>query len=1492
MKLHLNLTLRRAVLAAMAMVTLGTAQAATTTYNGKGDAYITGEGTIESDEWNAIWNKNKSGTLTIGTSEGAAVVDLENATYNKGQVIFIGGRGNGSDATSGNSGTLNVSNGTLNVSDAIHVGNSQSKVTGTLMVDGGSVVAGSELTVGAYKGTGMVNVKNGGSLTVKTDADGGVLRVGYHNGGGHDTTLMDGIVLQGSTLTVGEAGGAKDMTSIGHENSVAALVLAEESTATLHDQTIVGEGAGSNGLIDVNSGSSLNLGSLTVLGYASSAQGSIEIAKNASVKADVMTIGAAGKGEVIAKGNLIANTIILGEQKSGSGTLSSTGSITTGVLSIGQAGTGSAEIKGGVLTASDIILGNDATGNGTLAIANEASVTELNSLTIGYKGKGELVTESDIKATSTAIGTAASSATVAGGATLTTGYLGINGTLTLGDEDDEATGKVTVNGDLQLGSTGTINTSDVANTTADSILTTNGNALIYGSVNNAGVWMANGSTLNYGTITNDGSLGVTDSMTSWGTIAGSGSLAIAQAGDTLTLLGSTTQGSVSNNGDIIIKGAGSLTADEIISKEGTTTIVVDGSFVNRTENDTVITLAKENGNNIDVDIDMADASALVGKDVKFIEVADELTGLDKDSDFELLNNSTAAFEWEKSYIGYTAKEQKNRLHFTAYDGTNAGIGGMKFTGIDANVVEIKIDPTDASVKLDEGVTAEDLEGVTTEIFDREVEGTATTDTQIDTDKVTGDNSLAESKTAATAELTDTIDQRAAHYIVIGADVDIDNPAGMTVKSTATVQNTIIQESGSSTAKEETGVIGTGGLTLSFTGKSSIVGSADAKGILGFEEGSEGSLTIDENGEEETYEVKLVDVISIEAGADVTLEAADMHSSHALTINGGETEDTRSKLTLDGGSVFIGGSNDVNLTYTVEVDVYDNTGKKVGKKKEQRESGDHITTDSVIKNADIELNNDAHLAFKTINDADHGHHGHTYLTNSTVTLKGGDATLGVETGVEDKDHPMQTVVFQQNSALKGTGHVAKVRMEKGTTLTVGNSPGVLKVSDSEFNETRIQFHFITSSDAWSASGNTSSTDKDTGAVSQLLVDKAVTLNNAIIEIVYEKAEDASNDGYSASSKDEMDVAFEDGATITLITGNLDTLSGSTYTFDANTWLPELEDGLYWDTTQLFTTGMISVMAEILEEPVRVANSMVSAGDTVLDFGRVAEAQAILRKAGTTRVWGSALGSFDSVDSDGARTGYDYNSWGGAVGVDHAFTSRTVLGVAFGCSWGENEAEKDNGYYSAGSIDQDATMIGLYGTHKFRTKGLMNDMKLSAFAAYGQFENSSSRTGLKSGHNATAEWDSDAWVLSASLSRDITTDSGLVVTPYVGVEYTKAGMDDFTEKGKGYNATYTADEDYSNLAVKVGVSVSKTIGSFTPYAGIAYINDVARDTPKVTASGKRTITGEASMPGRSAVQLNLGTGVKLSDSWDAYAGYTAELRSKATEHNVNVGVGYTF
>lgn len=1469
MKLHLNLTLRRAVLAAMAMVALGTAQAETITYNGKGDAYITGEGTIESDEWNDIWNKHKSGTLTIGTSEGPAEVELNGKedAYNKGQVIFIGGRGNGSDATTGNNGTLNVGNGTLNVSDAIHVGNSTSQVTGKLVVDGGSVVAGSELTVGAYKGSGSVSVTNG-TLTVNTDADGGVLRVGYHNGGGHDTELSDGVLLINSTITVGEAGGAVDKTSIGQENGIAKLTLNYDSTAILHDQTIVGENSGS-GLIEVKESSSLIMTGTTTLGWKGGATGKIVVESGSDATSGMLVAGDSGTGILDVAGTLNAGSITLANKAGSKGTLTSTGNITTGVLSIGQAGSGSAEIKGGALTASDIILGNEATGNGTLAIANEASVTELNSLTIGNKGKGELITESDIEATSTAIGTAASSATVAGGATLATGYLGINGTLNLGDE--KTSGEATVTGDLMLGSTGTINTSDVADTTKDGILTTNGNALIYGSVNNAGVWMANGSTLNYGTITNDGSLGVTDSMTSWGTISGSGSIAVAQEGDTLTLLGSTTQGSVSNNGDIIIKGAGRLNTDKLTGN-GTTTIVVDGSIVNGT----VISGLTEASNTMKAELDVSDATALVTKDITFVDmgtVAMSLKNAGADASFD---------NWADGYINLDKSTTK--LWFTANAGSTAdAVSQIKFT----KLAELLKETTE---KAENGsdITLE-YEKQTLATVEKELNTTDTAQEFID--------AVGNSSTLQTVVVQESTSSSAGDSInlVVAAGVE---------SSDLKVQTVVVSQKDSATG--ESTPVGTTGMVLVLEGNTTHEGSGE-KSYLGFTEELNGKdvsvMNTDQNTE--TKKAQVLDLIQVNSGSNTSISNLNMHSTHTLTVQAG------SVLTFNGVTLTVGGGDDENIK-SMEMEVVDDNGIKTTVTVENPNIS-HLDTHNQIGDQSgaetiVSISGGSSVSFEKVYSA--GDHkvelGDTVITGSgtLVVMDGADTTLGMDSVVvvEDsegnkKEKHGQKIIFSNGSHLKGNGNLKHIHMAKGTTLTVGSSPGVFNASELTV-EGMTRFYIIADSGSWNFSGATTDANKTTGAISQLNVDKAVTFNGASITFIYQTSD--GNNGFAdvtadnlATTKKELGSKFEEGATIKFITGNLSELSANGCTLDINS-LPTLDEGqgLFWDTTEFFTKGIVTVMAEILEEPVRVANSMVSAGETVLNFGRVAEAQAILRKAGTTRVWGSALGSSDSVDSDGARTGYDYNSWGGAVGVDHAFTSRTVLGVAFGCSWGENEAEKDNGYYSAGSIDQDATMIGLYGTHKFRTKGLMNDMKLNAFAAYGQFENSSSRTGLKSGHNATAEWDSDAWVLSASLSRDITTDSGLVVTPYVGVEYTKAGMDDFTEKGKGYNATYTADEDYSNLAVKVGVSVSKTIGSFTPYAGIAYINDVARDTPKVTASGKRTITGEASMPGRSAVQLNLGTGVKLSDSWDAYAGYTAELRSKATEHNVNVGVGYTF
>ena len=691
-------------------------------------------------------------------------------------------------------------------------------------------------------------------------------------------------------------------------------------------------------------------------------------------------------------------------------------------------------------------------------------------------------------------------------------------------------------------------------------------------------------------------------------------------------------------------------------------------------------------------------------------------------------------------------------------------------------------------------------------------------------------------------------------------------------------------------------------------------------------------------------MRKVDIVQLADNAKVTITKTDMHATHALSIGSADSSG-KTTLVLEDVVFHVGGETDVNVLHMVEVQKHDKDGNIVYKKDDQGEkildefgnpipetvivpieTEHHLTTKSTITNAEVTLKGKTTLKFEQIDfgeqiekdlkdaglsDAEIKEkvdklHGEASITGSEIVLNGSESQLGESNYTDEQGthHKFQEITLV-DSQVKGTGKVKNTKM-KGGRLSVGSSPGYVELTDFKAEgRTEIEFYMIADTTRWDADGMNNNTDHDTGNISQLIINSAVSLKDlnpdVIITLQVWDPNYVDNQGNAGGyvSIDKNSAAaitlgnyLQDGAEIQFISGNLDelTILGETPVLSESS-LPTLADGLFWDTTTLFVDGIVRVYSEILEEPCRIANTLVSAGETVLIYGRLAEAQAALREAGTTRTWGSAIAMFDSIDSGSSTIGYDYNTWGAAVGVDHAFTKNTVVGVAFGCTWGENEAKEGNGYFDGGSIDQEARMIGIYGVHKFRTKGLMNDVKLNAFAAYGMFENDSTRTALKTGNKAKAEWDSDAWVLSASLSRDITTDSGVVFTPYVGVEYTTAGMDDFTEQGRK-TADYSADEDYSKLSVKVGVGVSKTYGSFTPYANVAFISDVARNAAEVTAVGRDTVTGKSALPGRNGFEIGVGATWQLTENLDVNAGYSAEIRDKATEHNARVGIGYTF
>ena len=1449
MKLHLNLALRRAVLAAMAMVAIHVAQAETTTYNGA-DAYIYGSGTIESNEWNAIWNKNKAGSLTIGTYQGTADVSLaKKATYNNGKVIFIGGAGNNSGAATANSGVLNIGAAALNVQTAVYVGNSQHAITGNLLtIDGGSLTAGSQLYVGAWAASGELEATNA-TIKVSSGKDGAVFAMGWRetSQGGEDTVTLDK-----STITVGAAGGVKDITTIGRGGSDDTLILKNGSTANFYEQTIVGEIAGSEGEIYVLGGSTLNLDGATVLGSSAGAEGAIYV-ENGTVAADNLVVGNAGDGGIkVDGGSLSAQYITIADKAGSMGGMNVVkGSVTAELLTIGDAGEAAVQ-NAGTLKVTDMVIGNAETGKGSLIVTGTTTVAE--DLYVGYKGTGSVVVDGGSLTAQNAYVTGVDSMlSVEDGSVSVQDATVLGGMLSVGAD---ATAKV--DGELILAEGGAL-VSAGAKTSVKSVLVTAGSSV-----------QVTAGTLTADAIVNDGTMKVSGILDAAAVTGAKGSISLTQTGK-WDITGTVMQDTITNDGTITLQQAGRIEAAEL-SGTGETTIVLNKATTSTKDGQAIITLEDSLGADVKVNIDTKNALDLVGKNVDFISVNGALVGLSDEAIAGIDGD-----QWTKNSI---ALSDDKRLEFTYGVDDNGGYTGVNFTKV-AEVID-----TDGELvfeKTTQQTETNELSGIKEE--DKEVVG-AVIDTGSKLQTVT-----IKDTTSTTPDAEDK-----SIGLVVSAGVE---SSGLVVETVVVTQKVTNQTTGEVTSTP----VGTTGMVLVLDGESTHKGESDDKGKanLGFADALNGKeiATTTAAGETETKQLQTVDHIRVGEGASVTLENLTMHSTHTLEVQEGAT------ITFSGVDVKIGGSTDKDIATTqMEVNVYnedgtpklDEEGNQVTKLVDvENKNAAHLDTGSTIKNATVTIAGGSTVVFETIKSADEK------IELGTTTVSEGSKVILKSEGKEvtilgSTDASAQTLVFENTTQLKGTGHVKKVEMKKGSTLTVGSSPGVLKASDLTVNGT-TEFYFITSSEEWKT-GNITATE-GTGAISQLVVekyaDKKVTLNGDV-RFIYQKW-DAEKGEFveradTTAAREEIGSYITEDTVIQFVTGDIDSLTlGDSFNVLEET-LPILGEDLEWDFTQMFQNGTVTVISEELEEPTRIANTLVSAGETVLNFGRLAGSQAMLREAGTTRTWASAIANFSSVDGGKTTNGYDSDTWGAAVGVDHAFAKNTVVGVAIARTYGENTPEIGTDYYEAGSIDQDATMVGLYGTHKFRTKGLMNDVKLNAFAAYGWFTNDSSRESLKKAHTATAEWDSNAWVLSASLSRDITSDDGLVVTPYVGVEYTKATMDDFSEEGRTYDAEYTADQDYSKLSVKVGVNVSKSFGSFTPYAGIAYINDVNRDAAKVTASGKRTIEGKSALPGRDALQLKVGANWQITESMDLNAGYTAELRDKATEQSATVGIGITF
>lgn len=892
-----------------------------------------------------------------------------------------------------------------------------------------------------------------------------------------------------------------------------------------------------------------------------------------------------------------------------------------------------------------------------------------------------------------------------------------------------------------------------------------------------------------------------------------------------------------NGGAFTIDG-GSLHFGNAAKLDGSVLLLVN----NNTKADSAIITGLQDGD-IKVQINTALAGTISGKTYQFVE------GITLAED--CFSTTSGTIDWAAGTIG-TAKEGDFQLSFTRNaDKMTFSYGTVISNGGDVSsddfVVETPTLSPDSYVTLDQTVVTGD----------------------------TATGTVTEGGTSSSVLSSDFADD--VVNVVYAQDVTGDSSSIQTSTLSTTVkegQTTIAQRSDS--------------LVLNFTADTELAG-----GEIGCREEERGKKVTIETaaGTMEEQIITAVDIIK-NNGKKVTLTGMDVKADRALEMDGGEIILKGTSMTLGGKTLteeeyqqlhVTDGQNkqtiniETGKTAELVLDLHTNTKVNGGKLTLDGTDGtDTSFKASYMKDAAGNLDKDADTSVE--------------FHAAEVQLKDSDRGMGPKHKVAfGGSHDQHQTIHMYNSHLHGTGHVHNVHLHGGN-FGIGNSPGIMSITDTEFNGTVWTFHMITGKNWVTNGANAVAGD----AFSQLRLDGSNKAEGITIRVNYQ----AENNGaYTNVDKVEFTTQFESGASITLIDTSNGSITGS-YNFDETT-LPELAGGLVWDTSRLFETGAVYVIYEMTGEPSRIANTMVSAANTTGSFGRLAISQLNTPRAKSTNVWAQAFASCLDRNTVDGRTGFDSNTTGFAVGADYATRKMPIIiGATLGATNGTIKPNRGSATYTAGKIDQDGTQLGVYGRYTAqKEQHATSFFTIDGYISYGAYENDSSRNSYTSGKAATASWDENAWAMGVTVTRSYKLNDHAFVSPYVSLDYTTADMDNFVERQQG-EAYYGVSDSYHNLALSLGVNAHRMFAlrngqTVTPYANISLSQDILRQDAEVTATtAGGTITDKSARQGRTAIQFGAGANWQISKKWNMNAGYSVEARRDAVDQRANIGASYSF
>ena len=268
-----------------------------------------------------------------------------------------------------------------------------------------------------------------------------------------------------------------------------------------------------------------------------------------------------------------------------------------------------------------------------------------------------------------------------------------------------------------------------------------------------------------------------------------------------------------------------------------------------------------------------------------------------------------------------------------------------------------------------------------------------------------------------------------------------------------------------------------------------------------------------------------------------------------------------------------------------------------------------------------------------------------------------------------------------------------------------------------------------------------------------------------------------------------------------------------------------------------------------------------------------------------VWIEGVGGFGSIDGDSTARGADYQTYGGAAGIETSLENGAKLGVftAFTNTNSEVDGLRDESTVKA-------YQAGVYGG-----VDLSNKIRMNGTLSGGYLDFETDRPTVAG--SANADFDGYGAFGYTELTYDLKDDDQITFMPYVALEGSVIGHEFYSESGAGVLNLDVDSETTTQLSSEIGMQASKVLSTdtyrITPTARIGWSHQFLDKSADSTAnfSSAPTAVFKSEGPEQNRDSARIGLDLAISDhnnKTSLYTKYDGNLAADAQDHLFTAGV----